>query len=173
MRFLLLLIVATGGLIWASPGFWLLWEMETGAARIGLTHQDGVTQWSTTGPLSKWPNWAIRPADTALVVRAHYEPAPSHPETGFGNLALKAKAAQVQAHYARTLAAAGWQVALSRHDAQMPSIPPRRVRLCHVIGNRKGRSILLSVSDDAPEMSRLYWSARPQRPMIGAVSGGC
>lgn len=173
MRLLLLLIAVTGGLIWASPGFRLLWEMETGAARIDMIHGDGAQQRSTSGPQSFLPDWTPRPANATIKVQSHYSAAPGHPATGFAKVALQARAAVVQADYAQMLAAKGWKVALSYQDIRQPGLPPRTQRLCHVIAHRGARSIMLSIADNAPEFSRLYWREAPQPAMQGAISGSC
>src|SRR5688500_17712690 len=141
-RFLLFLLVATGGLAMASPGFRLLWDMETSSARIGLVHADGVTQWSENGPQAFWPAWALTPAGAELRVEAHYEAAPGHGESGLGRLTFDTSVPRAQAAYARQLERAGWTVEVSHFAAQLPEIPPREARFCLVQALRDGKRLM-------------------------------
>ena len=98
LRWILLgLLVASGGTVAFAQSFELLWQMNFGAARIGLVHQDGVTQWSDSGPKAWWPGWALKPDDARLQVQVHYHRAPRHDESGFGYVRFDIPPAAAQA----------------------------------------------------------------------------
>ena len=173
-RWLLVLLVLTGGMAMASPGFRLLWDMETSSARIGLVHQDGVTQWSENGPGAYWPEWAPVPAGAKLHVEVHYEPAPGHGELGMGRLTLGTSAPAAQAAYARQLERAGWRVEVSRLEAQLPEIPPRSARFCLVQALRDGKRLMFrAVEGDAGQDNLVWDHSREFKPLIGSKPGHC
>ena len=173
-RWLLVLLVLTGGAAMASPGFRLLWDMETSSARIGLQHADGVTQWSEKGPKAFWPAWALKPAGAGLRVVVHYEPAPGHGESGMGDLRLRGSAPAAQAAYAQQLEQAGWTVAVSHFAAQLPQIPPRETRFCLVQAVRDGRRLMFRAVEGESGQDNLIWDfAAEMKPTIGAKPGLC
>jgi hypothetical protein len=173
-RFLLLLLVCTGGLVTLTPGFRLLWDMETSSARIGLTHADGVTQWSENGPQAFWPAWAPKPEGEDLRVVVHYEPAPGHGETGMGDLRLRGSAPAAQAAYARQLERSGWTVAVSHFAAQLPEIPPRTTRFCLVQAVRDGKRLMFRAVEGESGQDNLIWDyAGEMKPVSGAKPGLC
>jgi hypothetical protein len=173
-RFLLLLLVLTGGLAMYSPGFRLLWAMEASSARIGLVHSDGVTQWSQSGPKSYWPAWAPAPAGATLKVAVHYEPAPGYGESGMAYLTLRAPAAEAQAAYARQLEAAGWAVSASHYTGQLPEIPPQPVRFCFIQATRDGKRLVFRALEGEREQDSLIWDYAPAiKPISGAQPGFC
>jgi hypothetical protein len=173
-RFLLFLLVITGGLAMASPGFRLLWDMENSSARMGLVHHDGVTQWSENGPEAFWPNWAPRPEQAKLEVQVHYEPAPGHGEMGMARLWPRTSAPAAQAAYARQLERAGWSVEVSHFAAQLPEIPPREARFCLVQAVRDGKRLMFRAVDGESGQDSLIWDyANEMRPVTGAKPGLC
>jgi len=173
-RWLIFLLVMTSGLAWYSPGFRLLWAMETSSVRIGMVHHDGVMQWSQSGPKSYWPAWAVVPAGARLKVATHYEPAPGHPEMGMGYLTLGSPAAQAQAAYAGQLEAAGWTVAVSHYTARLPEIPPQQVRFCFVQATRDGNRITFRALEGERDQDNIVWDYAPAiKPISGAQPGLC
>lgn len=173
MRWFVWVLIAAGALAGAWPAARLLWQMETGAAEIGVVHQDGTVQRSQSGPRSFWPAWAAKPAGVRHTVRGFYAAAPGHPATGFADLSGFARAARLQTDYAAQLRKAGWEVSLYRQTVSFPDIPPRPVLLCHVIARQPGRGLMLTASDDTGEMNRLFWIGREQTVPMGAIEGPC
>ena len=175
-RWLILVLVLTGGAAMASPGFRLLWDMETSSARIGLVHADGVTQWSENGPKAPWPAWAPKPAGAGLKVTVHYEPAPGHPETGMAELTLTTTPAAAQAAYAQQLEQAGWTVAVSLVTARLPEIriPPPEARFCFVQAIKDGRRLMFRAVEGDEGQDNLIWDfATEMKPVIGSTPGAC
>ena len=173
-RWLLLVLLLTGGAAMASPGFRLLWDMETSSARIGLVHADGVTQWSENGPQAPWPAWAPKPAGAGFRVTVHYEPAPGHGETGMAELSLTTTAPAAQAAYARQLERAGWTVQPAYLVAQLPEIPPRNARFCFVQAIKDGKRLMFRAVEGDEGQDNLIWDfAREMRPVIGSKPGVC
>jgi len=173
-RWLIALLVLTGGLAWYAPGFRLLWAMETSSARIGMIHPDGVTQWSENGPKAFWPAWAPAPAGARLKAVVHYEPAPGHGESGMGDLTLGTSAAAGQAAYARQLQAAGWAVTASHYTAQLPELPPRPVRFCFVQAVQGGKRLTYRALEGESGQDNLIWDYAPAiKPIAGAQPGFC
>jgi hypothetical protein len=173
MRWFIGLLFALGALAATWPGVQLLWEMETGAAQIDIVHADGVRQHTQSGPRSYWPAWAPFPQGARHVVQSSYAPAPQHAATGYAKLSGFASAARLQADYAAQLARAGWTVEQYHHRVSLPEVPPRPALLCHVIATKGGRGLLFTASDDAPEMSRLFWLEGKHTAPMGSVLGPC
>jgi len=173
-RWLLVLLVLTGGVAMAAPGFRLLWAMETSSARIGLQHADGVTQWSESGPAAFWPVWALKPAGAGLRVAVHYEPAPGHGEMGMGDLTLRSPAPAAQAAYARQLEQAGWTVEVSSFEARLPELAPRTARFCLVQAMKDGKRLMFRAVEGDEGQDNLVWDfASEMRPVMGAKPGLC
>jgi len=173
-RWMLLVLLLTGGAAMASPGFRLLWDMETSSARIGLVHADGVTQWSENGPKAPWPAWAPKPAGSGFRVTVHYEPAPGHGETGMAELTLATTAPVAQAAYARQLEQAGWTVQVAHFEARLPEIPPRTARFCFVQALKDGKRLTFRAVEGDEGQDNLIWDfAREMRPVIGSKPGVC
>lgn len=173
MRWFMGLLIASGALAGAWPAAQLLWEMETGAAQIDIIHDDGVRQQTEMGPRSYWPNWAPLPKGVRHTVQSSYVAAPGHAATGFARLSGVASAARLQANYAAQLAREGWTVEARHQRVSLPELPPRPALLCHVIATKDGRGLLFSASDEAPEMSRLFWLEGKHTVPIGSAPGLC
>jgi hypothetical protein len=173
MRFVMFLLIASAALAGAWPGVRLFWEMEFGAAAFDSVFADGTVQHNTIGPASDWPEWALRPEGVTVQVRATFDASPGQLGTGYGQLHGITNPAQVQARYAEQLRAAGWDVALSHLTVSLPEVPPRSARLCLVSASKDGNSLLLSVTSDMPDLSRLHWTRGPQVPLAGSEPGAC
>ncbi len=173
MRWVMGLIIAAGVLGGAWPGAKLLWDMETGAAPFATTNADGSVQQAEIGPQSYWPQWALRPENTRAAVRAHFGPGSGQPETGYAEIDGFGDAAQVQAAFARKLAAAGWEVSPMHLTLALPEVPPRSARLCQVLARKGGNTLMLSVTTDTQGLSRLHWTSGAMPPTQGAERGPC
>jgi hypothetical protein len=158
----------------ASPFFWSLVRMESGAERVGYHYKDGVTQWASLGPKAPWPKWAAVPEGATLTVRASYEAAPGHPAIGYGDLDGKAAPRVTAERYQAALQRAGWTVRVGRFDASSPDIPPRPIHWCIVQAERGGRVVQMSVDIDDPQtVGRMHWTEGMMPFPIGAKDVPC
>jgi hypothetical protein len=174
LRWLLaLLLAASGGVIAFTPGFRLLWDMEFASARVGIVHQDGVTQWSEMGPRAPLPQWALVPDHGKLRPEVRYEKAPGHGESGFGYVRFAVSPAAAQAAYAAKLRAAGWRVELSYFEARVPEFPGL-LKACIVQAVQGDNRLMLRTSDGGFGRDLLLWDhGREMKPVVNARPGGC
>ena len=159
MRGFLIFLAIAFPVALASPFFWSLVNMDWGAERVGYGHQNGVTQWATLGPKAPWPGWALVPDGARLTVRAHFEAAPGHSATGYGDIAGKVSARVAANRYEESLRRAGWAVRVGRFDSTYPEIPPRPLHWCIVEGRKGGRVQMMQLDIDEPgTIGRLHWT---------------
>lgn len=174
MRGFLIFLALACPVVLASPFFWSLVRMEWGAERVGYTYKDGATQWAMLGPKAQWPSWAVVPEGAKLTVRAHFEAAPGHSATGYGELDGKTPPREVVDRYRAALQRAGWTVRIGRFDSLYPEIPPRPLHWCVVQANRGSQVQQMSVDIDEPRtVGRLHWTEGKMPFPIGAKDGDC
>jgi hypothetical protein len=177
MRGFLLFLVLAFPIVVASPAFWSLVAMEFSAAPVGYGQQDGTMQPALLGPKAPWPKWAEVPADADLRVRAWFGPGSSAPETGFGDLTVKAEPRATARAYAKRLIGEGWQVETAIFRSVLPELPPKPLVWCIVRAARgNGDPRVISVSFELePRIGggRMHWSMGAMPMPIGATPGPC
>lgn len=175
MKHFLLLMALFGVVAVNTPYFWVVWDMSFGAARIGIVHDDGVTQWSESGPKAHWPKWMPDPDGAELTTQSYYEAAPGHPESGLASVAPAMPVANLQASFAKQLEASGWNVTLWNQSTTNADIPPRNVRLCTVTATQGEKSLILTLFEGDERHSKLTWQygGAIQAEPIGANRGAC
>jgi hypothetical protein len=174
MRGFLIFLAFAFLVVLASPFFWSLVNMETGAERVGYVQHDGVTQWATLGPKAPWPSWAIVPQGAHFTVQSNFEAAPGHSAIGRGEFETDDPPQALARRYEGALASAGWRVTTWRFDALSPDVPPSPMRLCIIEGRLKGRVQRLSLDiADAHAGGAIQWTAGPLPPLKGARAEPC
>jgi hypothetical protein len=176
MRGFLIFVACAGAVMLASPFFWSIVRMETGAERVGYGYADGVTQWAWIGPESPWPEWALQPEGARMRVQSHFEAAPGMAALGLANVDIEAAPQAALDAYAEAARAAGWTVAFFHFDSATPDLPPRPFRMCIAEARQGSRMLRLSLERDGRwSRGSLQWiDGDPPSPgLIGAAPGGC
>ncbi|MEM9500460.1 MAG: hypothetical protein AAF941_01315 [Pseudomonadota bacterium] len=175
MRHFLILLALFGVVAVNTPYFWIVWDMSFGAARVGIVHDDGVMQWSESGPKAHWLEWIPDPEGAELTTQSYYEAAPGYPESGLAMVALNGPVAAIQAGFAKQLMAAGWDVTLWNQSTVNSDLPPRDIRLCSVTASQGKKSLVFTLIEGDERSSKLTWQrgAETQVELIGSTRGRC
>ncbi len=175
MRHFLILLALFGAVAVSTPYFWVVWDMSFGAARVGILHEDGVTQWSENGPRAHWPEWVPYPEGAQFTTVSYYEAAPGHPESGLARVTPNLPVAEIQEAYADTLVESGWEVTVWSQSTTNADMPPRDIRLCSVTASLDDKSLILTLFDGDERHSKITWQIGGQRPseLVGASRSAC
>lgn len=176
MRGFLVFLACAVVITLASPFFWSIVRMETGAERVGYGHANGVTQWAWLGPEAPWPDWALVPAGARMRVQSHFEAAPGMAAIGLADITAEGPPQRTLDAYAAAARAAGWTVQFFHFDGSTADLPPRFFRMCIAEARQGERMLRLSLEADG-RMSRggLHWTegASATPTLMGAAPGGC
>jgi hypothetical protein len=161
MRFLFVLAALATCLL-ASPSFWMLVSMHTGAQAVTYHHRDGSRQEALLGPKAPWPDWAVKPEGAKLSVRSWFGPSVQATSSGQGDLEFPDPTSATATRYKAMLRDDGWSVEASRIRLPLPEIPPQTLETCRIIAHRGARALLVTL-DFAPSAGHgtMFWLDGP------------
>ncbi len=121
-----------------------------GTQPVVFLEADGVQRTMVNGPNAPRPDWLTTPPGAIFLSATHWEPSPVQPPAGGLDFLVHADPDAVAAHYAESLAAAGFEVA----DLGLGTIDPATAGLLGVGGFVKAwseeRRIAATVTIYAP-----------------------
>ena len=178
MRALLLLLALAVPAVLASPGFWMLVNMEFAVQPVTYVRHDGTVDHALLGPKAPWPGWVLTPEGARLTVRASFETAaPDLPRSGYGDLIMTGELRAAIEAYAAALKNADWRVDVYSVETPLAGAPSGRLIRCMVQATRQDpdwRTIELGLTlSPASHEAQILWFEGPRSRYSGHTIGSC